>query len=49
MLPGNSQTINGASYWISDPAQIEQMLLTIYAPPVEADGITPAAEGTEQN
>ena len=40
LLPGQAQTINGASYWISDPVQIEQMLNSIYAEPtpVNADG-----------
>jgi LCP family protein required for cell wall assembly len=49
LLPGHSQTINGASYWISDRDQIEQMLLTIYAPKAAADETSPAAAGTEQN
>lgn len=44
LLPGHSQTINGASYWISDPDLIEQMLLTIYAPKAAADETSPAAE-----
>ncbi|MEI8217387.1 MAG: LCP family protein [Eubacteriales bacterium] len=47
LLPGYAETRNGASYWISDPTKIAEMLTSIYMPPAPAEGTAVQGTGTE--